>query len=60
MPIDHPVLLTKAGYRAKPTDTPYWNIYQVAPELPFAVFQFDPLALTGQRSGFNEGYGAVL
>lgn len=57
IPITHPIPLTRQGYRAKPTDAPYWNVYQTHPELPFAVFQFDPLAIIGQRTGFTEGYG---
>jgi hypothetical protein len=56
-PINQPMMLTKQGYVAKPTDPPYFVQPQVYPELPFAAFNFDPVAIAGQRSGFNEGYG---
>lgn len=56
-PISRPMLLTKAGYLAKPTDKPYFVQPKILPELPFAGFGFDPVALTGQRSGFNTQYG---
>lgn len=56
-PVSQPMLLTKAGYLAKPTDPPYYLQPQIYPELPFAAFNFDPVAISGGRSGFNTGYG---
>jgi hypothetical protein len=57
VPVTEPVLLTQKGNLAKTAQDPYWLIFQTRPELPFAAFQFDPLALTGQRTGFKSGYG---
>jgi hypothetical protein len=56
-PVGQPMLLTKAGYLAKPTDQPYFVQPQIYPELPFAAFNFDPIAIGGQRSGRNTQYG---
>jgi hypothetical protein len=57
LPITKPMLLTKAGNLAKPTDPPYFIQFTMYPSLPFSVFQFDELALTGQRTGSNTGSG---
>jgi hypothetical protein len=58
VPVTEPVLINKDGtVNAGGMQAPYYNIYQTRPELPFAVFQFDPNALIGQRSGFQSGYG---
>lgn len=57
-PVTQPMMLTPAGYLAKPTDDPYFVDVKAYQELPFDVFAFDPIAVTGQRSGFDEGYGS--
>ena len=57
VPITEPVLLTQKGYVASSNSQAYWCVFQTRPELPFAVFQFDPMALIGQRTGFVSGYG---
>jgi hypothetical protein len=51
VPISSPMLLDSNGYLLGPNATPYWQTFQAYPELPFAVFQFDPGAISGQRSG---------
>lgn len=58
IPVTEPVLLDKNGYyKQNNPNVPYYNVYQLRPELPFAAFNFDPLALIGQRTGFVHGYG---
>jgi hypothetical protein len=57
VPVTEPVLLNKDGTVNASATNPYFLIFQTKPELPFAIFQFDPLALIGQRSGFMSGYG---
>lgn len=52
VPVNQPMLLDSSGKLLKPTGTPYYKVYQAYPELPFAVFNFDPLAISGQRTGF--------
>ena len=58
-PVSQPMLLTKAGYLAKPTDAAYFIQPQIYPELPFAYFNFDPISINGTRSGFNTNYTSV-
>jgi hypothetical protein len=57
VPVSKPMRLTKQGYLCKPSDPTYWLQFQIYPALPFGVFGFDPVALAGQRSGFNTGFG---
>jgi hypothetical protein len=57
VPITEPVLLTKMGTVINNGQSPFYLIFQTKPELPFAAFQFDPAALTGQRTGFASGFG---
>ena len=52
IPVSKPMLLTSAGFLAKPTDPPYYVQPQIYAELPFAAFNFDPIPLLGQRTGF--------
>jgi hypothetical protein len=52
IPISQPWLLDQNGYTLPVNGQPYWQIFQVYPELAFSQFNFDPSALTGQRSGF--------
>jgi hypothetical protein len=59
IPISKPMLLTAAGFLAKPTDPPYFIQPQIYFELPFAIFGFDPIALLGQRSGFPPYAGSA-
>jgi hypothetical protein len=56
IPVTEPVLLDSQGFY-QVGHVPYYNIFQTKSELPFAAFNFDPLAISGQRSGFSEGYG---
>jgi hypothetical protein len=56
--ITEPVLLTQTGTVINNGQNPYYQVFQLMAELPFAVFQFDPAALTGQRTGFGTGYGS--
>lgn len=56
VPVTEPVLLDANGYYG-PKNAPYWNVYQLRPELPFAAFNFDETALDGSRTGFGWGYG---
>jgi hypothetical protein len=57
VPVTEPVLINQDGTVNLTGKNPYFNVYQTRPELPFAIFQFDPNALIGQRSGFESGYG---
>jgi hypothetical protein len=58
IPVTEPVLLDKNGFwKQNNPNVPYYNVYQLRPELPFATFNFNPLALIGQRTGFVSGYG---
>jgi hypothetical protein len=60
IPVSFPLLLNKQGQIQKPGDTPYYVQPQIYPELPFSVFNFDPIVLAGQRSGFNTTYQGAL
>lgn len=51
-PVNAPMLLDKNGFLQGVNDPPYFVTYQGYPELPFDVFQFDPNAISGQRTGF--------
>ncbi len=54
VPVNQPMLLDQNGYfNVTNRPKPYWQVFQAYPELPFAVFGFDPQALTGQRTGFG-------
>ncbi len=56
--ITEPILLNQSGYQIDKGEDPYYCIFQTKPELPFAVFEFDPDAISGARSGFVGGYGS--
>jgi hypothetical protein len=60
LPVTEPCLLDKNGYLINTTSQqPYWCVFQTKPELAFTdTFQFDPAALTCQRTGFQWGYGS--
>ena len=51
VPVNAPMLLDKNGYLQGVNAAPYFQVFQAYPELPFAVFQFDPNAISGQRTG---------
>jgi len=53
VPVNSPMLLDKNGYLLGLNEPPYWQVFQAYPELPFAVFGFDPAAISGQRSGHS-------
>ncbi len=57
VPATEPVMLSQSGAELTTSYPPYWCVFQTKPELPFAVFNFDPQTLLGQRAGFNWGYG---
>ena len=57
VPINSPMLLDKNGYLLGVNGTPYYQTFQAYPELPFSIFQFDPNAISGQRSGQNYAPG---
>ena len=56
VPVSHPMLLNQQGQVQKPGDTPYYVQPQLYNELPFSVFNFDPVVLAGNRTGFNTSY----
>jgi len=53
VPINSPMLLDQNGKLLPPGGTPYYTSFKGYPELPFAVFNFDPNAISGQRTGFQ-------
>ena len=57
VPITEPVLLNDAGNTLDVGAAPVFLEFQTKPELSFAAFQFDPVALLGNRTGFVSGYG---
>lgn len=57
IPITEPVLLSQSGAVNLNSNPPFYNIYQLKPELPFSVFNFDQSVLIGQRTGFSYGFG---
>jgi hypothetical protein len=59
VPVNSPMLLDEKGLLLAPGATPYWQTFQAYPELPFAVFGFDPNAISGQRSGRNAPPGGT-
>jgi hypothetical protein len=60
VPVNSPMLLDANGYQLGLKQQPYWQTFQAYPELPFAVFSFDPVAISGQRSGINSPPGGSL
>ncbi len=57
IPITTPMLLNGGGQTLKPNNDPVYNTYQVYSELPFAEFDFDVAAITGNRTGFTTPVG---
>ncbi len=59
IPVSEPVALDQNGFWSNtPNFKPIFNTVQAYVELPFTqAFNFDPLAITGQRSGFNSPGG---
>jgi hypothetical protein len=53
VPVSQPVLLGKDGTTLGLNADPYFVEAKGNPELPFSVFNFDPGAISGQRSGLN-------
>lgn len=58
IPVSQPVLLDQNGAELPLNSPPIINVVQAYNELPFTdAFNFDDLAITGQRSGFNSPGG---
>jgi len=58
VPVSQPMLLKANGEKLGLNGDPVFNLIKAYPELPFTqAFNFDPLAITGQRSGFNSPGG---
>ena len=52
VPVNAPMLLDNNGKLLAPNATPVFLDFSAYPELPFSIFGFDPLAISGQRTGF--------
>jgi len=57
VPVSQPVLLDDNGRELQLQATPTFIEVHAYPELPFATFNFDPIAITGMRTGFNSSGG---
>jgi hypothetical protein len=53
VPVNTPMLLDQNGKLNALNADPYFLEIKAYPELPFSAFNFDPLAVSGQRAGFT-------